>query len=84
MTKVGQMIFADGFEQGIEQGIERGIEQGIERGIEQGIRAGIQAVIVTCKKLGGSKTDALSMIINQFSLASDMAQEFVEEFWERS
>ena len=67
-TKVGQMIFEDGFEQGIEQGI----------------RAGIRAVIVTCKTLGGSKTDAISMIINQFSLTGNMAQKFVEEFWEES
>lgn len=74
MTKVGQMIFEDG--------VEKGIEKGIERGIEKGTRMGMQAVIVTCKKLGGTREDALSMITQQFSLTEDAAQKVLDEFWE--
>ena len=53
-----------------------------EDGVEKGTRMGMQAVIVTCKKLGGTREDALSLITQQFSLTEDVAQKVLDEFWE--
>lgn len=53
-----------------------------EDGVEKGTQMGMQAVIVTCKKLSGTREDALSMITQQFSLTEDAAQKVLDEFWE--
>lgn len=54
-----------------------------EDGINQATRTGVQAVIATCKRFGGSKQDALSMIIQEFPLTEDVAQQLLDELWEK-
>lgn len=77
MTQVGQMIFEDGF----CQGKELGKELGMELGMEQGTRTGIQALVETCRDLDGTKQDAMSRIIQMFSLSEERARAYLDEFW---
>lgn len=64
-----------------EDAREEGIEQGIELGIEQANRAGIRILIETCRELGVSRQDALDRIVGKYTLSSEKAQEYMEEFW---
>lgn len=41
VTRLGQMLYDDGWDAGLIQGIAQGMEQGREEGIEQGIRQGL-------------------------------------------
>lgn len=52
-----------------------------EDGFEQGTRTGIQALVETCRDLGGTKQDAMSRIIQMFSLSEERAQAYLDEFW---
>ncbi len=64
MTKVGQMIFEDGFGQGIEQGIEQGI----------------QALVVSFKDEGFSREQIVRKIQTSFSVDEQQAQTYFDRF----
>ena len=52
-----------------------------EIGIEQGIEQGIEAVVNTCKKLSGSSTDAIEMVVMNMGMPQDKAEEKVKMYW---
>ena len=52
-----------------------------EIGIEQGIEQGIEAVVNTCKKFGGSSTDAIEMVVMNMGIPQDIAEEKVMMYW---
>ena len=75
-------------ELGINQGIKQGIEQGIEQGIKQEKKNtdlaknnGVRAVICACKKLGGSPTDAIEMVVMNMGMSKEKAEEKVKMYW---
>ena len=75
-------------ELGIEEGLKQGLEQGIEQGINQEKKNtdlaknnGVRAVICACKKLGGSPTDAIEMVVMNMGMSQEKAEEKVNMYW---
>ena len=71
-----------------ELGIEEGLKQGIEQGIEQEKKNtdlaennGVRAVISACKKLNGSSTDAVEMIVMNMGMSQEKAEKKVKMYW---
>lgn len=76
LTKLGQMLYHDGFKEGEARGMERGMERGIERGIERG------------EELGQQKMGKLIMILLQNHMEKDIEivssdKEAREEYYKR-
>lgn len=57
------------------------LRMGIEQGIEQGIEKGIKSLVVTVKKLNGTKKDAVEGVVDEYSKDKDEAIELVEKYW---
>ncbi len=71
-----------------ELGIEEGLKQGLEQGIKQEKKNtdlaknnGVRAVICACKKLGGSPTDAIEMVVMNMGMSQEKAEEKVKMYW---
>lgn len=69
MTRLGQMLIEDGYQQGMSQGISQGINQGI------------QALVETCGEFGAQKEETVERVIKKFSVSRDTAEAEVEKYW---
>lgn len=59
------------------QEIKKGFEQGIESGIEQGIKA----LVNVCRSMNVSKAVTADNLKEQFSLSSEDAMAYVDQYW---
>lgn len=59
----------------------KGAEGLIQMGKEEGIAQGIRALIETCEEFGAAKAATIDKIIQKFSIPTDQAEKYVEEYW---
>ena len=67
-------------ELGIEQGIKQGIKQE-KKNTDLAKNNGVRAVICACKRLGGSPTDAVEMVVMNMGMSQKKAEEKVKMYW---
>lgn len=70
----GQMNMCTALEELKKEGIREGIKTGIQEGE-------IKGTIKMSKKFNVSKEETMKNIINEFSLAENKAQEYIEKYW---
>ena len=57
------------------------LDIGIEKGREEGREEGVQAMIKACKKLGASREKVQELVLEEFSLNEEKANEYMEMYW---
>lgn len=57
------------------------LDIGIEQGLQQGLQQGITAMIKSCKKLGASREQIQQLVVEEFSVTEEIAEEYIEMYW---
>ena len=57
------------------------LDIGIAKGREEGREEGVQAMIKACKKLGASREKVQELVLEEFSLNEEKANEYMEMYW---
>lgn len=57
------------------------LDIGIEQGLQQGLQQGVNAMIKSCKKLGASKEVILQLVVEEFAVTPEKANEYMEMYW---
>ena len=70
MTRIGQMIFNDGYAKGFKEGLAEVREEGI-----------IAGTIKTYKKFKVSREETTKNIIEECSLSDEDAEKYMEMYW---
>lgn len=68
MTKVEQLIYADGWEKGIEKGIERGTE----------------ALIRVCREFHMDREDAGRRVSAAFGISEEKSGAYIDKYWKQA
>jgi len=71
----------DSYNEGVEFGRSEGIELGRSEGIELGRSEGIRVTINTCKTLKQDMPATKSLIMTQFNLTNEKADEYINLYW---
>ena len=53
----------------------------VDRGIRTGIEQGIRSLIQTCQELNVSKADTKARILQNFEMAEETAEEYLQKYW---
>ena len=79
--RIGKVMTGTAFRTSVSDAWYEGRDVGIELGISQGISQGIKSLVVTVKKLHGTKADAEKSIMEEYDKKEEEAKEWVERYW---
>lgn len=69
------------FEYNEETELKKIREDEYDLGLEEGKEFGIKALVETCRELGVGKEEIIVRVSTKYSISSDQAAEYVEQFW---
>ena len=65
-----------------EEGKQEGLAEGLEKGLEQGLEQGISALIKTCQEFKISREDTLAKVMYNFKLEQELAEVYMQKYWQ--
>ena len=54
---------------------------GLKEGRLEGRLEGIKPLILSCKELGGTRDAVLGMVVKNFEITTDVAEEYMKLYW---